>query len=143
MWKGKLTKNQFIMKKQEKNEIRSSQRDYSMAFKMMVVSQVEKGEMTYKQAQSHYGIQGRSTVLVWLRKYSNLDWSKPSLFAMKTPLGETPAQKIKRLERQLSDERIKNSILNDMIDIMDNQYGTEIRKKLLPKQSKKTDKKTE
>jgi transposase-like protein len=131
------------MKKQEKQEIRRSQRDYSMAFKMMVVSQVEKGEMTYKQAQRHYGIQGRSTVLVWLRKYSNLDWNKPSLFAMKTPLGETPAQKIKRLERQLSDERIKNSILNDMIDIMDNQYGTEIRKKLLPKQSKKTDKKTE
>jgi len=29
--------------------------------------------------------------LVWLRKYSNLDWNKPSLFAMKTPLGETPA----------------------------------------------------
>ena len=39
------------MKKQEKQEIRRSQRDYSMAFKMMVVSQVEKGEMTYKQAR--------------------------------------------------------------------------------------------
>lgn len=131
------------MKDVENIKQKRSQRDYSMAFKMMVVAQVEKGEMTYKQAQSHYGIQGRSTVLIWLRKYSNLDWSKPSLFAMKTPSGETPAQKIKRLERQLSDERLKNSILNDMIDIMDNQYGTEIRKKLLPKQSKVNDKKTE
>ena len=131
------------MKDVENIKQKRSQRDYSMAFKMMVVSQVEKGEMTYRQAQSHYGIQGRSTVLIWLRKYSNLDWSKPSLFAMKTPSGETPAQKIKRLERQLSDERLKNSILNDMIEIMDNQYGTEIRKKLLPKQSKVNDKKTE
>ena len=131
------------MKDVENIKQKRSQRDYSMAFKMMVVSQVEKGEMTYRQAQSHYGIQGRSTVLIWLRKYSNLDWSKPSLFAMKTPSGETPAQKIKRLERQLSDERLKNSILNDMIDIMDNRYGTEIRKKLLPKQSKVNDKKTE
>ena len=28
-----------------------SQRDYNLGFKLAVVSQVEKGEMTYKQAQ--------------------------------------------------------------------------------------------
>ncbi|MGX0609309.1 hypothetical protein ACUXIL_004257, partial [Ralstonia pickettii] len=32
-----------------------------------MVEQVEKGELTYKGAQRRYGIQGRSTVLVWLR----------------------------------------------------------------------------
>jgi len=26
--------------------------------------------VTYKQAQKHYGIQGRSAVLAWLRKYN-------------------------------------------------------------------------
>ncbi|RDL42816.1 IS3 family transposase, partial [Marinomonas piezotolerans] len=46
-----------------------TQRDYSLAFKLAVVDQVEKGELTYKQAQNKYGIQGRSTVLVWLRKH--------------------------------------------------------------------------
>lgn len=40
------------------------QRDYTLAFKLGVVSCVEKGEFTYKQAQKHFGIQGRSTVLV-------------------------------------------------------------------------------
>jgi transposase-like protein len=45
----------------------SEQRDYTMAFKLEVVGAVEKGEMTYKQAQRKFGIQGRSTVLVWLR----------------------------------------------------------------------------
>ncbi|MEZ8144675.1 hypothetical protein A1OQ_14275 [Enterovibrio norvegicus FF-162] len=30
-----------------------TQRDYSFAFKLAVVSQVEKGELTYKQAQEH------------------------------------------------------------------------------------------
>ena len=44
-------------------------RDYTLAFKLAVVEQVEKGELTYRQAQARYGIQGRSTVLVWLRKY--------------------------------------------------------------------------
>jgi len=57
--------------------------------------------MTYKQAQKTYGIQGKSTVLVWLRKHGTLDWSKPSLHSM-PKLKETPAQKIKRLEKELS-----------------------------------------
>lgn len=47
--------------------VKRTQRDYSLAFKLAVVNQVEKGELTYKQAQERYGIQGRSTVLVWLR----------------------------------------------------------------------------
>lgn len=33
-----------------------TQRDYSLAFKLAVVDQVEKGELTYKQAQYRYGI---------------------------------------------------------------------------------------
>ncbi|TKB56494.1 transposase, partial [Ferrimonas aestuarii] len=57
------------MEKVEPKRRRRSQRDYPMAFKLSVVEQVEKGEMTYKQAQKRYGIQGRSTVLVWLRKH--------------------------------------------------------------------------
>lgn len=54
-----------------------TQRDYNLGFKLAVVEQIEKGEMTYKQAQKAYGIQGRSTVLVWLRKHGKLDWSIP------------------------------------------------------------------
>ena len=48
---------------------------------------------------------------------------------------ETPAQKIKRLEKELSDEKLKNEILNMAIDISDTEHGTSIRKKVLPKQS--------
>ncbi len=59
-------------------EFKRTQRDYPLSFKIAVVEQVEKGEMTYKQARQRYGIQGRSTVLVWLRKYGRLDW-RPGL----------------------------------------------------------------
>ena len=52
-----------------------TQRDYTMGFKLAVVEQVEKGHMTYKQAQRHFGIQGRSTVLVSLRKHGSLECS--------------------------------------------------------------------
>ena len=131
------------MESKTKSRKKRTQRDYTMGFKLAVVDQVEKGEMTYKQAQSAYGIQGRSTVLVWLRKYGNLDWRKPKVHFMSSPKRkETPAQKIKRLEKELEDERLKNLILNKMIDISDEQYGTSIRKKYLPKQSNASDKKT-
>ena len=123
---------------------RRSQRDYNMGFKLAVVSQVEKGELTYKQAQSVYGIQGRSTVLVWLRKHGSLDWKHPEVNRMSDPKAkETPSQQIKRLERELSDERLKNELLNKMIDISDREYGTSIRKKSLSGQPGKCSEKSE
>lgn len=54
-----------------------TQRDVNPGFKLAVVEQVEKGELTYKQAQDTYAIQGRSTALVWLRKQGKLGWSIP------------------------------------------------------------------
>ena len=82
-----------------------TQMDYTMGFKLHVVHQVEKGEFTYKQAQKAYGIQGRSTVLVWLRKHGSLDWSTPQLHSMSSK--ETPAQKIKRLEKQVKQSGLR------------------------------------
>ena len=46
-----------------KSSTKRTQCDYSLAFKLSVVDQVEAGELAYKQAQNRYGIQGRSTVL--------------------------------------------------------------------------------
>ena len=129
------------MENTKKQNKKRTQRDYNLGFKLAVISQVEKGEITYKQAQKAYGIQGRSTVLVWLRKHGTLDWSIAHLHTMSNPRSkETPAQKIKRLEKELSDERLRNEILNQMIDLSDQQNGTLIRKKYLPKQSKSFDK---
>lgn len=88
-----------------KSTIRRSQRDYSLAFKLSVVDQVERGELTYKKAQERYGIQGRSTVLSWLRRHGRQDWSAGASFppmstvpkagAAKPP---TPEQQIKALQ---------------------------------------------
>jgi len=43
---------------------KKTQRDYSLSFKLTVVEQVEKGQLTPGEAQIKYGIQGHSTVLV-------------------------------------------------------------------------------
>ena len=88
------------------SHVKRTQRDYSLTFKLAVVDQVEKGEMTYTQAQKRYGIQGSSTVLVWLRKHGRLDWSIgiPSLSQSESgstmkqeSSAQTPEQRIKEL----------------------------------------------
>lgn len=127
------------MTTQADKRVKRTQRDYTLGFKLAVVDIVEKGEMTYKQAQDHYGIQGRSTVLVWLRKHGTLDWSKP-MNNQRMQSKETPAQKIKRLERELSDEKAKNLILNKMVDVFDDTYGANLRKKQLTTFSGNSDK---
>jgi transposase len=107
-----------------------------LGFKLQVVSAVEKGDMTYKQAQKIYGIQGRSTVLTWLRKHGKMDWSQPTLRIMSTSpkAKESPAQKIKRLEKELDDERARNLLLNEVVDILDAEHGAGLRKKLIAKE---------
>lgn len=119
----------------EKKRKKRNQYDYNLGFKLSVVAEVESGEMTYKQAQRVHGIQGRSTVLVWLRKYGVLDWGKREKYRVTSQkIKETPGQKIRRLEKELEDERLRNDILNRMIDISDREYGTTIRKKYFSEQ---------
>ncbi|BBL87363.1 hypothetical protein VroAM7_00160 [Vibrio rotiferianus] len=123
------------MNSSNKTVAKRSQRDYTMGFKLAVVAQVEKGEMTYKQAQAHYGIQGRSTVLVWLRKHGKLDWSKPIEHSPMSKSKETPAQKIKRLEKALANAEMKNMIYGDMVELLKDEYGIDLEKKYLAERS--------
>ena len=124
------------MEKSISPRTKRTQRDYTLAFKLQIVAAVEKGDMTYKQAQATYGIQGRSTVLTWLRKHGKMNWTHPvkRIMSKPPPAPETPAQIIKRLERELEDERLKNLLLNEVVDIMDEQYGAGLRKKYIAKE---------
>ncbi len=126
-----------------------SQRDYGLAFKLGVVSAVEKGELTYKQAQQKYGIQGRSTVLVWLRKHGQQDWSllagtmsqrrhNQTVRDMSIPL--TPEQRIKQLEAELDHSKKQSLVYKTMLDVIAKEHGVNLVKKLLPGQSKSSKK---
>ena len=128
------------MEPKENQQQRRSQRDYTLGFKLAVVDEVEKGELTYKRAQNKYGIQGRSTVLVWLRKLGTLDWSKPKVHFVSTPKQKTPDQRIKELEAALQQERDKNLLLNTIVEIAEKQYGISIRKKSFPRQPRNSSK---
>lgn len=122
--------------------IRRSQRDYTLAFKLAVVEQVEKGELTYKEAQKRYGIQGRSTVLVWLRKHGRQSWGRAASCAAmpqdKSPAVLTPEQQIKALEVQLKQANEKARLFEAVLDVLKQDYGVRVVKKPLGKSSRKS-----
>jgi transposase-like protein len=124
--------------------VKRTQRDYTLAFKLAVVEQVEKGELTYRQAQARYGIQGRSTVLVWLRKHGRQNWrTVASSLGMSTPEKShppqplTPEQRIKELEVQLKEAREKAQLFEAVLDVLKKDYGVRVVKKPLGKSSRK------
>lgn len=110
-----------------------TQRDYSMAFKLQVIGEVERGELNQDQAGRKYGIQGNSTILQWIRKHGTLDWKELPTVSQK----KTPEQRIRELEELLAREKEKVHVLNTAIDIADEILKTDIRKKYLPGQLKK------
>lgn len=124
--------------------VKRTQRDYSLSFKLAVVDQIEKGELTYKQAQVRYGIQGRSTVLVWLRKHGRQDWSQGasirtsrSISMSESDLPLTPEQRIKELEKQLELANQKAQFFEAVVDVLKKDYGVSIVKKRPGKSSRK------
>lgn len=132
------------MEKRTEKKVKRTQRDYTMAFKLQVITEVESGHLTYKQAQKKYGIQGRSTVLVWLRKHGKLNWTHPN----ESFIVNTPNQKIKELEAQLAaaekrayEAEQKAKLLDVLINVAEGELGFDIRKKSSPKQFKNIHKK--
>jgi transposase len=119
------------MKKQEREK--RTQRNYSLAFKLQVVKEIERGELNFNQADRKYGIQGNCTVANWVKKFSNLSWDELPIVSMK----KTPEQRIKELEALLAKEKEKVQVLNMAIDVADEHFNTNIRKKYLPESLKK------
>ena len=125
--------------------VKRTQRDYTLAFKLAVVEQVEKGELSYKQAQVRYGIQGKSTVLVWLRKHGRQNWGPMAHYGrMNEPSQSThsqtltPEQRIKELEVQLKEAREKSQFFEAVIDVLKKDYGVRVVKKPVGKSLRKS-----
>jgi len=132
-------------KAKESQYVKRSQKDYSMSFKLQVVQEVERGELNQLAATRKYGIQGRSTVLEWLRKYGNFDWENQTPSNMPKTREQQILeleQKVRLLEKQKAfleaqvDRSDRKAVLFDMmIDIAEKEFNIPIRKKCSPEQS--------
>lgn len=134
------------MKKETEHQyIKKTQKDYSMAFKLGVVGEVESGELSIKGAHRKYGIQGSHTVQTWLRKYGNFDWENQSMeqkpkskdqiiLEQETRIRLLEKQNA-RLENQLERTDKKALLLDMLIDLAEEEFKLPIRKNSLPGQS--------
>lgn len=122
--------------------VKRTQKDYSLSFKLQVVEEIESGQIDRLSAHLKYGIQSRSTITTWLRKYGTFDWENISVVTMaKTPeqkIAELEA-KVKLLEKQkaraehLAERADKKVIIFDMlVDMAEKEYDIAIRKNYTP-----------
>lgn len=120
-----------------------------MSFKLTVVEEIEKGELSTTKACRKYGIQARSTVVNWLRKYGNFDWenqtpshmpksTEQKLMELEQQVRLLEKQK-KHLKHQVAQAEKKAVIFDMMIDLAEKEYNIPIRKNSLPKQSTSTE----
>lgn len=105
---------------------------YSEAFKRAIVREFEKGILNKDQIKSKYGIRGKSMVLEWCRKYGKLPY--PKLSARGRPMKDPQKQRIKELEKQLEDARLKVLAYEKLISIAEKEEGISILKKDAAKQ---------
>jgi transposase len=127
------------------NYSKRTQKDYPLSLMIQIIKEIESGELSTKAVQRTYGIQARSTVVNWLRKYGNFDWENQTPSNMpKTPeqrIMELEA-KVKLLEKQKAQLESQNHISDSkaiifdmMIDLTEKEYIIDIRKNLTPGQS--------
>lgn len=129
------------MKSQSKPYVKRTQRDYSMSFKLRLVGEIERGEISEVEAKKQYGIQSKATIRNWVKNFGNLDRT----YELKKRKMKSPEQKLleleqqiklleqknKSLERDLSDTKKKAAFFDMMIDIAEEDLNITIRKKSL------------
>jgi transposase-like protein len=111
--------------------------DYTDSFRREIVREVKSGHLSKEQASRKYSIKGHSTVTNWIRKFEGRDLTNHRMPKLEKSTKKDLIKRLKELERQLEDEKIRSEGLSKMIDIAEDQLNIEIRKKSGTKQSKR------
>jgi len=110
---------------------------YEVSFRRWLVSQIDSEKMSIKEAGDRFSLGKCHARIIknWQERYS--DELHVSLRAMTTKEkadNEQLAKRVKELEKKLELAGMKIVALNTMIDIAEQDYKLEIRKKSGPKQ---------
>jgi transposase len=119
-------------------------KQYSLAFKQMVVSQIEKGKFSMAEAKKTYDIGGCETIPNWLRKFGKDHLLnrvvRIEMKGEKDRIKELERQK-RELESALAQEHLKNICLESLIECVEEHYQIDVKKNFGEKQSKGEEKK--
>ena len=112
---------------------------YPENFRIKVVKEVESGQLSKEAARRKYGISGKTTVLYWCRKYGQEDYPyMPGKLTNRVHLSsDEKDQRIAELERLLKEKELANDALEALIEVANEMYGTDLKKKVGLRRSKK------
>lgn len=116
---------------------------YSIAFKQKVISEIEEGKYTKSESSRIYGISPGS-IYYWLKRYGKYKvLNKIVRIEMK---GEK--DRIKQLEKEkralesaLAQSHLKTLYLESLVEIAEDKYGVDLKKKSDTKESERQGKK--
>lgn len=117
--------------KKEEKATKITYQGYSYAFKKSVLAEVENGLISINQASIRYQI-SRSTIQQWMKKYGNLDKK------LRDMGGKSAKQEIQELRKQIKKLKTQKIILETAIEIVEDEYGVDVKKKFLPPALKDT-----
>ena len=119
------------------NQEKEDYRNYENSFRRWLVAELDSGRMSVAEAREKFKLPHRfdKTYKHWQVKYSDeIHVSLQSMSSQERADNKALEKRIKELEKQLELAQMKNVALNTMIDIAENDYKLEIRKKSGPKQ---------
>lgn len=106
---------------------------YSIAFKLRVVDDVESGLLNAEEARRLYGIGGRNTVHEWIAQYGKNIRIGKKVYIM-TQKEENELLRLKRennyLKKCLENALVKELTLESLIEVVQEEYGVDLKKKI-------------
>ena len=104
---------------------------YSEAFKLKVVSEIERGKFRIGEAARVYDITGSTTIYRWLRKYGKASLIQKTVVVQM----KNESDKIKQLEKEkrelesaLAKTQVRLLAMETLIDVAEAHYQIDIKK---------------
>lgn len=134
---GKSTLDGWLFKYGSDNYHKNKRKSYSQIFKRQVISAIKNNQMTYKEAMTTFKIGNIRTIRNWVdrSKKENADICILDNGTMAKKLDKNPEPALEELKAALKLAELKIEALNTLIDVAEDHFKINIRKKSGAKQS--------
>ena len=117
-------------------------RRYNAAEKLQIIEEYMNSGESMESFQVKYGM-GHCTLSRWMTNFGLSNTSPKQYIEMKKKLAESPEKtltertleaRVAQLEKELREEKLKAEAANAMIDVAEEEFGIDLRKKAGAKQ---------
>jgi transposase-like protein len=130
-----------VEKSTKRRTMEKTNRTISNDFKRKVVLDVLSGRLSKEAARRVYDVRGKSAITDWVRRFGqefshlvNPDLSLPPMATDKETVEQLKA-KIQELQKELEQSKHRSVLFESMIEIAEERFNIDIRKKSGVKQS--------